>query len=318
MSSRRYMGRKIFGLAVALAAMGLGCSSLPVSARVARAEVSVAETLRPNASMANHQCRAQSAYSYYEGRLGPNPAGPDTPDETFEKWYAHALATNTLSWAAYCDGIAQSAAVYHAGILSLRDYARAVLALAEGEPFDGTGFQRAATATADTATRLGDSGAVAKTAKSIGDALNGLAGLVEQHVRAQNLRSLVSEAGPAVGRLVTSLMAYLEALEGQRTVVVHHRGALLRAADRARDEGGHLSAVADAAIAFDLATHGATELVRAERTIARDRELLKKMSAVHDSLTRLPWTEKAPESLRVILDELEVALTQVADAPPED
>jgi hypothetical protein len=318
MPSQRCMGRVVLRSVAALALIGLGCSSLPVSARVARAEVTVAETLRSNASMASRQCRAQAAYSYYEGRLGLAPEGPGSPDETFSKWYDHALATDTLSFATYCERIAKSAEIYHAGVLSLRDYARAVLALAEGRTFDGTGFQQAATATADAARQLGDSGAVATTAKSIGDALNGLAGLVEQHVRAQNLRSLVGEAGPVVGRLVTNLIAYLDALEGQRAVIAHHRRILLGAADRARDGEGHLNAAADAALAFDLATEGDLQLTRAQFTLARDRELLKKTSAAHDSLTRLPWTEKAPDSLLAVLGELEAALTKTADAPPED
>ncbi|CAN5809280.1 hypothetical protein BH09MYX1_BH09MYX1_06640 [soil metagenome] len=308
-------GRFVLGLVLVLGFGAAGCSSLGVSTRAASDEIAVAETVRSEASLAGKQCRAEAGYRYYESRLGL--AEPGAKALIFPTWYKQTLADATSPWAAYCADLEKTGLVYHGGVLALRAYGRAILALAAGSDFDGSGFQRMANGVATFAGTLGAVESFGDSVRSIGASVSSISTFVEKHLRAHVLRILVNESPKLVDDLVTGLESYLDALEGQRTVVEHHRNVVLKAGELARDPSGNLPSAEDAAFAFDLATGGDRMLATTQRILVRDRQLLEKTRAMHAAFAKIPFTEKAPPELITKLQELEAALSAIADEVEE-
>ncbi len=293
-------------LALALAAVP-ACTSLGATARAGRDEVAAAEVVRADAALAGSQCRAQAGYEYWEARLLPGSTAP-----AFPLWYEQTLADGKKPWAAYCEALSATGAVFHAAVLALRDYGRALVALAAREDFDASGLTKAANGIGAIAASIDATSPVADAAKAVAGPAAAIATQVEKHVRAQLLRKLVDDAAPHVRALVEKLQAYLDALEAQRATGEHHRATVAKLVAKLP------SPTADAAATFDLARGGERPWLRTQRVLARDRALLGQAAKAHDALAMVPFTEKPPPELATQLDALETALTAIADEPPED
>jgi hypothetical protein len=294
-------------LALVVLALTVGCSSLGATARTARDTTAAAEVVRADAPLAGRQCRAQAGYEWWEARLLPGSTAA-----AFPLWYDQTSADGKRTWAQYCEALDHTGELFHTAVLALRDYGRALLALAGREDFDASGLAKSANGVAAIAGALDATSPVVDAAKAVAGPIGAIAAQVEKHLRAQALRKLVDDAAPHVRALIEKLQLYLDALEAQRATGEHHRAMVVKLVEKLP------SPTADAATSFDLARGGARPWARTQRVLARDRALLDRARAAHDALASVPFTEKPPPELATALDALEATLGAIAAEPPEN
>jgi hypothetical protein len=278
-------------LVVALAATGgAACGHFAeVAGEVAYAQGAGASTVRRNAGLAYRLCREESAYAYFEMTLGISRHGPVAKPATFAAWYqveeaAKNAAGQSQSWAHYCDELGQTGPVYDAAALALREYARALQSLAQGGEFDGAGLERLGGSVANIANTLAPQTSVAAAAKTTGAVAKKLAEVVVAVARTRQLKKLILRAAPHVTAVSSALRDYLDALEAERKLALHHRDVVLRAIDGRRDAAGAFTSAAQAALAFDLSNGAEERLQRYARALSLDRALLLEIAHAHATL----------------------------------
>ena len=303
------------GLALCLVA---GCGYGGLAAETARAQSRAAEMVRRDSAIAYSLCRDQAHLAYLQARLGLGREGPLGQPPPFHAWYATAPATRSgASWVRYCGELDQTGTVYHASVLALRDYARAVAALAEGEDFDGSGLAKVGENAASFADRLSASGAVVSTIKGAGSAASALSAAVVKELRTQAVRTLIAGSIDEATAVTRSLRDYLAALEDERRLTLHRREIVARAIEARREPGGPLSAAAELAIAFDMAASSEARFARIGRIIAEDVELLGRIEGAQRALAAAAVRSEEMKAAKQASVALQRAIDELADARPE-
>jgi len=251
-----------------------------VASNVAHTEANAAEILRRDASTAGAICRVTASYSYFEMRLGLGPQGPVASPPTFSAWYATEIAAKNpdLAWSAYCDDLDRTGALYRLSVLSLRHYALAIASLADAKEFDASGLGSVGDGVGSAASALHASDAAVSTIKGAANAATTLAGFVVREIRNMALEKFVDEGAPHAAKIFEGLAAYLDALEAERKLALHHREIVLKIADKMHDS------TADLAITFDMAAREDRALAEIGNRIAADAALIKRARAAHDAL----------------------------------
>jgi hypothetical protein len=308
---------------LALVCVLCSCGSYDRLARqVAEGEVAAAESLRHDGALAYALCRQEATHAYLQMRLGLGREGPVASPLPFRAWYDKETAargpSGPVTWSTYCQELDQTGVVFHAGVLSLRDYAVAVAALADGKDFDGSGLAKSGEAVASVAERLSAPGAVVSASKSVGSAAASLSGVVVQELRTRALKSIVGRAAPHFAKVVGSLGAYLDALDAERRLVLHHRDVNLAALDTRRDASGAFTPAAEATLAVELAQGTDDPLARTERALARDKALLAQAGAVHAELAAAAEDHRREASTRQAADALLAAIEAISNRRPEE
>jgi hypothetical protein len=307
-------------IAVALAS---ACGFDRVAERTGRTEAEAAELLRRDAPLARTLCRRNAVLHYLQERLGLiTPGGGEgTAPLPFHLWYERKAAfqgdsttSSPLTWTAYCRELDQTGITYHAGVLTLREYAIAVRELARGKDFDGAGLEQIGSAAGAAAERLSAGTGLVSAIKGAGAASASLSATAVREMRILELRQLLRRGAPDVAAVVGGLRGYLRALEDERTLTAHGSDVLERAI-----EARGLTPPADLAMFFAMSTELQTQLAQVQRSIAVDLALLENVDQAHRALVAAAATDTraSRKSAADAADQLASAAAAVMDRPPE-
>jgi len=264
-----------------LAALVAGCGHFnDAAAQIARDQTAAATTIRREGALALALCRREARFAYLEmatAYLGSEPAVPRPPP--FVDWFASATARTDrqrrpVSWAAYCQELNQTGALYNAGVLALTNYASATESLASSRTFDGSGFGALGRGVQEIADTFTVSSALSSAATEVGSAMSGLAGPLVSYIRARELKKILTDSHEAVVRVLSSLGKYLDALDDERVLTVRLRNNVLQQVGAGRDPTGAFTLVAQGGLLFDLATGAGDDMDRFGRHINADRSLV--------------------------------------------
>lgn len=291
-------------LALASALLSGGCSHFDeVASEVARAQSAGSSIARRNTNLAYRLCRDEAAYAYFELVLGISRQGPVARPALFGAWYESEQAAvgasgQSQTWQQYCEELSKTGEIFDGAALALREYAFALEELADGKPFDAGGLEKLGGSVASTANTFAPQTSIGAAAKTTGAVASKFAEVVVKLVRRRKLKQLVLRAAPEVTALSNALRDYLEGLEAERKLVVHHRNVVLKVSDARRDPAGGLTPTAQAAIAFDLASDGEDRLGYYERELALDRALLLELGQAHAALAAAAVNVEGERSAR--------------------